>query len=83
MRSAVEALKPLNPPSLLSETAALSSENPMHRPIEFHAGSTKSNSYNRAWQRALLGSRSEALTVLEQGCGTQHDDAMIAADTQS
>jgi DNA-binding winged helix-turn-helix (wHTH) protein/TolB-like protein len=81
VRSAVEVLKPLMPQSLIAETAALSSGDAMHRLIEFQAGTAKSNSYHRAWQLALLGSRPEALTALEQGFAERNVMMpMIAAD---
>ncbi len=81
VRSAVEALKPLIPQSLIAETAALSPEKAMHRLIEFEAASEKSDSYQRAWQLGLLGSRSEALTALEAGFAERNPMMpLIAAD---
>jgi DNA-binding winged helix-turn-helix (wHTH) protein/TolB-like protein/Flp pilus assembly protein TadD len=67
IRSALEALQPLLPQSFISESAALSPSDAMRRLIEFQAANAKSDSYERAWQWALLASRSEALAALEQG----------------
>jgi hypothetical protein len=67
VRAAVEALKPLMPQSLVSETAAFSPGDAMRRLIEFQTASAKSDSYQRAWQLAILGFRPEALTALELG----------------
>jgi|SRR5579871_4222383 len=81
IRSAVEALKPLMPRSLISQTAAFSPSDAMHRLVEFQAANAKSDSYQRAWQFAFLGSRAEALAALEQGF-TERNPMMplIAAD---
>jgi len=67
LKSPVEALKPLMPQSLVSETAAFSPGDAMRRLIEFQTASAKSDSYQRAWQLAILGFRPEALTALELG----------------
>jgi tetratricopeptide (TPR) repeat protein len=81
VRSAMEALNPLLPQSLISKTAALSPADAMRHLIEFQAARTKSDSYQRAWQLALLGSRPEALTALEQGFADRNPMMpMIAAD---
>jgi len=81
VRSAVEALKPLMPQSLVAETAALSPEKAMHRLIEFQAAGERSDAYQRAWQLGLLGSRSEALTALEEGFAERNPMMpLIAAD---
>jgi DNA-binding winged helix-turn-helix (wHTH) protein/TolB-like protein/tetratricopeptide (TPR) repeat protein len=81
VRSAVEALKPLMPKSLISETAAFSPGDAMRRLIEFQAGRAKSDAYQRAWQIALLGSRPEAITALEQAFAERNPMMpLIAAD---
>lgn len=81
VRNAVEALKPLMPQSVISETAALSPEKAMHHLIEFQAAGAKSDSYQLAWQRALLGSGLEALTALEHGFAERNPMMpLIAAD---
>ena len=67
VRPAFEALRPLMPQSFVSEAAALSPGEAMHRLIAFQAANAKSDSYQRAWQQAFLGNRAEALTALEQG----------------
>jgi DNA-binding winged helix-turn-helix (wHTH) protein/TolB-like protein/tetratricopeptide (TPR) repeat protein len=81
VRSAVEALMPLMPQSLISEIAAFSPGDAMRRLIEFQAASAKSDSYQRAWQLALIGSRPEGLTALEQAFAERNPMMpLIAAD---
>lgn len=67
IRSALEALRPLLPQPFLAATAALSPADMRRRLIEWQAANAKSDAYQRAWALALRGSRSEALTALEQG----------------
>ena len=69
------------PQSVISETTAHSPADAIHHLIEFQAASAKSDSYQRAWQRALLGSHPEALTALEQGFAERNPMmSMIAVD---
>jgi DNA-binding winged helix-turn-helix (wHTH) protein/TolB-like protein/tetratricopeptide (TPR) repeat protein len=79
--AAIEALKPLMPPSLVSEIAARPPAGAMRRLIEFQTVRAKSDSYQRAWQLAFLGSHTEALTALEQAFAERNPMMpMIAAD---
>jgi hypothetical protein len=53
----------------------------MRRLIEFQTARAKSDSYQRAWQLAFLGSHTEALTALEQSFAERNPMMpMIAAD---
>ena len=81
VRSALDALKPLMAESRLTEMAVPSAADAFRRLIEFETRNARTDSYQRACQFALLGSRAEALTALEQGFSERNPMMpLIAAD---